>query len=145
MLTNGLLGAISDQVGGLERLEHARRGPRRVRALEAHAVDLVPVPARDEPLLERRSSPAGVSSHVRSRSSVAGSSVGSSPKRTREPGGHGRERLAATQRLRAHEVEPEVAVAEPEPALAAELDHGLERVPASRPRGPSPAPRPAGR
>ena len=73
--------------------------------------------------------PAGVSIQVRSRSSVAGRIVGLDPERAGEPSRHGRERLAGAQRLRPHEVEPEIAVAEPEPVLAAERGDGPERLP----------------
>ena len=63
-----------DQVGGLQRLEHARRGPRGLGALEAHAVHLVAVAARDEPLLERqlarRASPATCAGARRSRAAA---------------------------------------------------------------------------
>ena len=50
MLTYGLLGAITIASRLAERLEHPGRG--RALALEADAVDLVPMAARDEPLLE---------------------------------------------------------------------------------------------
>src|SRR5262249_57289253 len=46
-----------------------------------------------------------------------------------EPRGDRGERVAGAQRLRPHEVDAEVEVAEPEPALAAELGDGLERLP----------------
>ena len=68
---------------------------------------------------------------------MAGRSRSSTPKRGRQTSGDGRQRLPGPQRLRAHEVQPEIAVAEPEPVLAAELGHGLERVP--RLVGPAPA------
>ena len=72
--------------------------------------------------------PAGVSSHVRSGSSVAGRSRGRRPSAspTRRDG---RERLAAAQRLGADEVQAEVAVAEREPVLAAERRGALQRLP----------------
>ena len=79
MLTYGLLGAISDQVG-------RRRAPRARRA-RARA-SRRPRSGRRRPRPGGRarrttpgtgSSPAGVSSHVRSRSSVAGSSASSTP------------------------------------------------------------------
>ena len=62
-------------------------------------------------------------------------------RRLHEPGGHGRERLAVAQRLRADEVEPEVEVAEHEPSLAAPLDAPPRACATSPPRAPSPAPR----
>ena len=55
----------------MQRVEHAGRGTRVRRSLVAHAVDRVAVRTRDEPLLERKQ-PLGVSSQVRSGSSVAG-------------------------------------------------------------------------
>ena len=73
--------------------------------------------------------PAGVSIHVRSASSVAGSSVTSTPRACRQPAGHRRQRLAAAQRLRADEVEAEVAVAELEPRLSAEPGDDFHRLP----------------
>ena len=45
------------------------------------------------------------------------------------------------QRLRAHEVQPEIAVTEPEPRLAAELRDRRRARATSRPRGPSRVPR----
>ena len=51
----------------------------------------------------------------------------------------------ATQGLRAHEVQPEVAVAEPEPVLAAEAATRSRARSTSRRRGPSRAPRRRGR
>ena len=50
---NGLLGAMTIRSAAVERVEHAGRRCRCRLAVEAHAVDLVLVPARDEPLLER--------------------------------------------------------------------------------------------
>src|SRR5207245_6229405 len=111
--------ADDDQLGLLDRLDRARRGPGRVLPLEAHAVDVVPVAAGDEPLLERE----------RARGRVdpgAQEVVGRGQERRLDPkrGGQtrrdGGQRLSLPQRLRTHEVEPEIAVAEPEPALAAE-------------------------
>src|SRR5207237_774762 len=51
------------------------------------------------------------------------------PERPREACRHRRERLAPSQRLGPHEVEPDVAVPELEPSLAAERAHHLARVP----------------
>ena len=119
-------GRDHDRVGPGQRLEHARSRARL--ALEANGVDLVAVAARDEPLLEREAARGrvdpGPEPVVRRRHDR-----GLDPERLGEPGGHRRERLAGAQRLRAHEVEPEVAVAEPEPVLAAERGHGRERLP----------------
>ena len=70
-----------------------------------------------------------MSIQVRSRSSVAGRIVASIPSAWASRAGHGGERLAGAQRLRPHEVEPEIAVAEPEPVLAAERGDGGERLP----------------
>ena len=74
--------------------------------------------------------PAGVSTIVRSRSSVAGRTRTSTPNAaairavTADSGSPG------AQRLRPHEVEPEVAVAELEPRLVvAERPGRVERVP----------------
>ena len=55
--------------------------------------------------------------------------AGSEAERLGEPRGDLGERHALAQQLRAHEMQPEVAVAEPEPGFAAELRHRRERVP----------------
>ena len=49
-----------DQVCRAKRLEHAGRGPCGLRALEANAGHLVPVPAADEPVLERELARVGL-------------------------------------------------------------------------------------
>ena len=54
-----------------------------------------------------------------------------------QAGGHGRQRLALAERLRAHEVEADVEIAEHEPALATPGAGRLERLP--RLAGPPPA------
>ena len=48
----------------------------------------------------------------------------------RDPLGRLGERHACAQQLGPHEVEADVAVAEPEPRLAAERRHGVEHLPA---------------
>ena len=134
MLTYGFEGAIRIASAAVERLEHARG---RVRlALEADAVDLVAVAAGDEPLLEREAPGRRVDPGAEA---VVGrrQDRGLDPERPREPGGDGRKRLAGAQRLRANEVEAEIAVAEPEPVLAAEGRDRAERFP--RLAGPAPA------
>ena len=105
-------------------------------ALEADAVDLVAVAAGDEPLLEREAPGRRVDPGAEA---VVGrrQDRGLDSERPREPGGDGRQGLAFAQRLCANEVEAEVAVAEPEPVLAAEGRHGCERLP--RLAGPAPA------
>ena len=60
---------------------------------------------------------------------MAGSSVASMPSARREPSRHRRQRLSACERLRPHEMEAEIPVAEHEPALAAEPLRLLERRP----------------
>ena len=143
MLTYGLLGAITISVGAGERLEHARGGPRR-RPRSGRASTSSRWPRATNHSWNGKL-PAGVSIQVRSRSSVAGRIAASIPSARGEPRRHRRERLAGAQRLRAHEVQAEVAVAEPEPVLAAERRDGRRARARSRPRGPSRAPRRAGR
>ena len=117
-----------DQIGVGDRLEHSRRRPRRLLPLEAHGVDLVPVAARDEPLLERER--PGRRLEPRPQPVVGRrQQPRRDAERRRQPSGHRGERLARAQRLRAHEMEPEIAVAEREPVLAAERADRLERVP----------------
>ncbi len=81
--------------------------------------------------------PAGVSIQVRSRSSVAGRIAGSIPSARASRARDGGERLARAKRLRPDEVEAEIAVAEPEPVLAAERRDRAERLPGLA--GPAPA------
>src|SRR5262249_10225051 len=111
---------------GIDRVEHARRRAR----LAAHVdrVDLVAVPARDEPVLEGER--AGRRDDERPQLGVG---------RGQERRVHGeracraprerRERLAVAERLGADEVQAEIAVAELEPVRAVEQRHGLEGVP----------------
>ena len=133
-----------DQVGAGERLEHARRGPRRVGALVANAVDLVAVPARDEPLLEGKASRRRV--EPRAQAVVGRRQQPSLETRARAradgDGDSGSPRRSACVRTRWR---PEVAVAEPEPRLAAELARPLRARSTSRRLGPSRAPRRRGR
>ena len=120
----------------MERLEHARSRARVTRVLEANAVDGIAMGARDEPVLEvdaavwrvePRSQPI-----VRRRQDRH-----LEPECGRELRGHRGKRLSRAQSLRAHELQAEVAVAEPEPRLAAEDFDGCQRVP--RLVGPPPA------
>ena len=124
--TYGLLGATRSEFRVVERLEHSRR--RLGFALETNGVDLVPVPPGDEPLLEReltgRSREPGAEAVVR-----RGQQARLDPERLGEPQRDRRERLAASQRLGAHEVQAEVEVPEPEPVFASEGAHGLQRAP----------------
>src|SRR5262249_28077814 len=62
----------------------------------------------------------------------------SEPQSGGEPPRDGRERSALAQELRPDQVKPDVAVAEPEPRLPAEVGNRAERVPALV--GPAPAP-----
>ena len=74
--------------------------------------------------------PAGVSSHV--RSGIVGrrqQSAASRPSRAASRAVTAESGSPRAEGLRAHEVEAEVAVAEPEPRLAAERRGALERVP----------------
>ena len=116
------------EVRVLERLQHPRGRPRRLGALEAHCVHLVAMLSADEPLLEgklagRRPDPGA--------QTVVGRGQDRRPdaQSRRKPRRHRRERLAARERLGANEVQADVAVAEPEPALPAEPRSLLERVP----------------
>ena len=119
-------GRDHDRVGGGQGLEHAGRGLRI--AHEANAVDLVAVAAGDEPLLERKAAgrrvDPGAQPVVRRRQDR-----GLDPEGLCESRRDRRERLSRTQSLAAHEVEPEIAVAEPEPVLPAERGDGAERFP----------------
>ena len=86
------------------------------------------MPAGDEPLLEREA--AGGSVDPRAKEVVSrGENRRLDAEGPHQAAGHGGERLAGTEGLRADEVEADVAVAELEPRLAAELAHRLERVP----------------
>ena len=128
MLTNGLLGAIAIRSADVERVEHAGRGARLAGALEADAVDLVLVPAADEPLLERELS--GGRGDPRPQAVVGrGQQDRFDPERASQASGHGGQRLAAAQRLGPREVQPEVAVAELEPRLGPGLGRRVARVP----------------
>ena len=68
---------------------------------------------------------------------MAGRSRVARPAARHEPRRDRRERLSAAQRLRADEMQPEVEVAEHEPALATPRSRRLERLPALP--GPAPA------
>ena len=128
MLTYGLLGAIAIRSASAS----ASSTPGAGRAASAPSKRTPSTSSRwrraDEPLLERklagRRGEPGAEPLVGGRQQRRLEAEGE-----RQPGRDRRERLAAAQRLRADEVQPEVAVAEPEPRLAAELADGLERVP----------------
>ena len=136
MLTYGFEGAITIASAAASASSTPGAGARV--ALEADAVDLVAVAARDEPLLEREAARRASRSRCGAgRPSPAGSSA-SIPSARASLRGDGRERLACPQRLCPHEVEAEVAVAEPEPVLAAERGDGRERLPGLA--CPAPAP-----
>ena len=111
-------------------------------ALEADSVHLVAVAARHEPLWKGKL-PAGVSIHVRSRSSVAGRIVVSIPS-ARASRAVTAESRSLPAGLACATVETEIAVAEPEPVVTAELRDDPERSRLRRP-GPSCAPRRSGR
>ena len=85
--------------------------------------------AADEPVLERKR--AGRSLDDRAQAVVGRREEADlQPERGRDPGGDARQLLAGAQRLRAHEVQAEVAVAELEPRLVvAELLRRLQGVP----------------
>ena len=92
-------------------------------------VGLVAVAARHEPGLERERPRLGLDERPHRV-------VGGGQERRVEPERHGdpdrrlAQRHARAEQLRADEVQAEVAIAEPEPGLAAELGHRLERTPA---------------
>ena len=93
-----------------------------------HRVDLVPVAARDEPRLERER--AGGRLDERAQRIVGrGQELRLEAERVRNALRRLRERHALAQELGAHEMQADVAVAEPEPRLAAELRDGVERLP----------------
>ena len=128
MLTNGLLGAIAIRSAassasitpGAGRAASRPRSARRPPRPGARA---------------RRTIPGTAARRRESRATCAGArrwqaaASAPSPTARANPAGHGRERLAAAQRLGADEMDAEIEVAEPEPALAAELATRLERVP----------------
>ncbi len=117
-----------DQVGPGKGLEHPRRGPRILGALEAHGIHLVTVLPADEPLLEREVAGRGL--EPRAQPVVGrGQQRRHEPERRRELTRDAGERLAVAQLLRADEVEPEVAVAELEPRVGPEAARLPERVP----------------
>ena len=102
---------------------------RRLGSLVVDGVDLVRVTTTDEPLLERE--PPGGRRDVRPEPIVRRRQ---DPCRARLLAAVSRrgdlgQSVAAAQRLRADEVEPEVAVAEPEPVLSSPARRRLERVP----------------
>ncbi len=101
---------------------------RLVGTLVVDAVDLVGVPTTDEPLLEReppgRRRDVRAKPIVRRRQDPCGDACSE-----RERRGHLRERRRVRSASRAHEVEPDVAVAEPEPVLPSPARRRLERVP----------------
>ena len=66
---------------------------------------------------------------MRRRSSVAGRIRGPTPACGRDLRGYLGQRSAVAKRARAHEVEPDVAVTEPEPVLPTEARRRLEGVP----------------
>ena len=142
MLTYGFEGAI--RIASAASSASSTPGAGARVALEANAVDLVAVAAGDEPLLEREAPGRRVDPRAKP---VVGrrQDRGLDPERAREPGGDGGERLARAERLRPDEMEAEIAVAEPEPVLAAERARRSRAPPRSRRRGPSRAPRRGGR
>ena len=115
MLMYGLLGAITTSDASLDRLEHAGRRACEGGALEAHGRRPRPRGGGRRTTPGATSAPAGVSTNrpqpVVGRRHEADAEV----ERLRDPGGERRERLAGRERLRAHEVEADVAVAELEP------------------------------
>ena len=136
--TNGLLGAITMR----RRLRSPRARPgrastpprrrRRARRPRPRACARRTTPGT-------RTSRAGVTSASGVGRPWPAGAVSRAPRR-REPRRDRRERLSRPQRLRTDEMEPEVEIAEHEPALATPR-YGLTRVPAtSRRRGPSHAP-----
>ncbi len=125
-----------DRVRGSDRVEDAGRRAALLGAVVDERVDRILVAPGDEPLLEREGA-------LGRDEQGAEPVVGRRQKPRREAccghqaGGHDRERLALAQRLRAHEVEADVEIAEHEPALATPGAGRLERLP--RLAGPSPA------
>src|SRR5262249_30019580 len=124
----GIARGDHDQVGAGQGPEHSRGGPGQVLAFEADAGDIVPVAPGDEPLLQRerayRRVDPGPQLVVGRRQDRR-----DKPERSGEPRGDGRQWLAAPQGLGTDEMQPDVAVAEPEPGLAAQPRRLLERVP----------------
>ena len=87
------------------------------------------MPPRHEPLLEREVTVRRLD--PRPQPVVGGGQQRRlDPECLGQPGGHGRQRLAPRERLRADEVQAEVAVAEHEPALPSKARGLLERDPA---------------
>ena len=106
----------------------SRRGDGELGAFVLDRVDVVLVAATDEPLLEGESpgrrDDMGAQPIV-GRGEEAGSELDACAERGRDLG----ERRTVAQGSSAHEVETDVAVAEPEPVLASPRRGRLERVP----------------
>ena len=136
METNGLLGAITIASAAAIAARTPGAGRRAVGAVVDEGLDGILVAAGDKPLLEgegaRGGDEQGAEPVVGRREEPRRETRGA-----RQPGGHGRERLTLAERLRAHEVEADVEVAEHEPAFTTPGPGGLERLP--RLAGPSPA------
>ena len=103
----------------MQRLQYARCGPRLRRAFAADAVDRVAVRSGDEPFLEGETAVGRV--EPRAQLLVGcGKDGGLHAERSGEFRGHRREWRAFLQRLRAHDVQAEIAVAEAKPRLGRE-------------------------
>ncbi len=135
--TYGLLGAITISSALSSASSTPGAGLRLRRPGVVERVDLVPVTSRDEPLLKRER--AGRSLDERTQRVVRRGQQGAlrSPRAVASLCGDLGERHTFTQELCAHEMQPEIAIAEPEPGVAAHGANGFERVP--RLAGPAPA------
>ena len=125
-------------LGRTDRVERRRAPAARCRALVPHRRHSSACRRRDEPVW-KSSSPAARRDARPQRGRRSPARDGrATPSRFAEPARHGGERHALAQEPRAHEVETDVAVAEREPALAAEpLGHARAPGTLSSPYAPA--------
>ena len=138
--TYGLLGAITTTSAASSASSTPGRGTRIGRPRVVDGVHLVAVAAFDEPGLEREGAVGRLEERPQGRVGRREQRAAEAEGR-RKPRRHLRERNALAQELRPHEVQPDVAVAEPEPRLAAEVARGRRARSRSRRHAPSRAPR----
>ena len=124
----GLLGARTIVSALASASMTLRRGTRVLRALVLDRVDVVRVSATDEPLLECESTRRR--HHVRAQAVVGRRRERRSDTgEIGEGGGDGRQGHAVSEELGANEMDTEISIAEPEPALSAPVGGGLDGVP----------------
>ena len=127
--STGLARADHDGLRGGERLEHSRRRPRGVGAVEPDVEHRGLAPLPNEPLLHRELDDAGL---ARGGDPGGHAVVGHREQAAREPpgggdlGGDRRQRRPRPQALGAEQVRRKVLVAEPEPRVDAVTGEGAE-------------------